>query len=193
MKLPKIEKTERYQGLYVIDFGEHTGVGFTADEVAELLESERFAHVKVYKIHKAYPDSTMELKGVPLQTFQLESGLFFYAREEAEAQNDFKQLVHLAVSYAPPCRAKVHLARYADGRYVTALIYPAEYDDEVSTWLLEGHHESTGLAEGGVGIVQQYYDRKPDIIERHQLLGRTIHESRTGDALLVGLKQAMQR
>ena len=60
MKLPKLEKTDQYQGLYVFDFGEHTAVGFTAQEVAELLESERFQHGKVYKIHQAYPDGTLD-------------------------------------------------------------------------------------------------------------------------------------
>ncbi len=64
MKLPKLQKPERYVGLYIFDFGEHTGVGFTAQEVAELLESEKYKNGKVYKIHKAYPDGKLELKGV---------------------------------------------------------------------------------------------------------------------------------
>ena len=36
MKLPKLQTPEKYVGLYVFDFGDHAGVGFTADEVAEL-------------------------------------------------------------------------------------------------------------------------------------------------------------
>ena len=63
MKLPQVQEATKYAGLYVVDFGDHSGVGFTADEVAELLDSERFADVKVYKIHRAFPDGTMELKG----------------------------------------------------------------------------------------------------------------------------------
>jgi hypothetical protein len=53
MKLPELEKSEKYVGLYIFDFGDHTGVGFTAQEVAELLESEKYRDGKVYKIHKA--------------------------------------------------------------------------------------------------------------------------------------------
>ena len=30
----------------------------------------------------------------------------------------------------------VHLARYSDDKFAVALIYPAEYDDEISGWLL---------------------------------------------------------
>ncbi len=41
MKLPELEKAEKYVGLYIFDFGDHAGVGFTAEEVAELLESEK--------------------------------------------------------------------------------------------------------------------------------------------------------
>lgn len=193
MKLPKLEKTDRYQGLYVFDFGDHTGVGFTGQEVAELLESERFQQGKVYKIHRAYPDGRMELKGMPNQTFQLEAGMFFYAEDEASAQRDFKALISLAVASCPPCRAKLHLARCGPDSYVVALIYPAEYEDEVSAWLLAGQYQTAGLVEGGTDAAQGYYDQAPEILERHQLFGDSAHESRTGDALLLNLKQAVQR
>ena len=62
MKLPELKKPDKYIGLYVVDFGNHSGVGFTASEVAELLESEKFKDCKVYKIHNAYPDGRLELK-----------------------------------------------------------------------------------------------------------------------------------
>ena len=73
MKLPKLQDSEKYVGLYIFDFGDHTGVGFTAQEVAELLESEKYKDSKVYKIHRAYPDGKLELKGVQPRLFQLEA------------------------------------------------------------------------------------------------------------------------
>ncbi len=193
MKLPKLEKTDQYLGLYVFDFGEHTAVGFTAQEVAELLESERFQHGKVYRIHQAYPDGTMELKGVRNQTFQLEAGMFFYGQDEESAQANYQTLIRLAVVSCPPCRAKVHLTKCAHDSYVVAMIYPAEYGDEVSAWLLAGQYHTAGLVEGGVDAVQAYYDQAPEILERHQLFGESVHESRTGDDLMLSLKQAVQR
>jgi len=193
MKLPKLEKPDKYIGLYIFDFGDHVGVGFTAEEMAELLESEKYKHGKVYKIHKAYPDGKLELKGVSAQTFQLETGMFFYCRELETARRDFKQLVNLAVKTSPPCRAKVHLAKYSDDKFVVALIYPAEYDDEISTWLLEGEYKTSGAAEGGIGAVQRYYDYKPQILDRHQLFGKSELISRTGEELLASLKLAVQR
>jgi hypothetical protein len=193
MRLPKLENSEKYVGLYVFDFGAQAGVGFTAQEVAELLESERHKDCKVYKIHRAYPDGKLELKGVPTEIFQLEAGMFFYARDLESAEADFKNLVNLAVRTAPPCRAKVHLAKYSDEKFVTAVIYPAEYDDEVSSWLLEGEYRTSGAAQGGVGAVQSYYDAAPEILKRHQFFGESRIESRTGEELLGGLKRAVQR
>lgn len=193
MKLPKLEKPNRYEGLYVFDFGDHAGVGFTADEVAELLDSERYSEGKVYKIHRAYPDGRLELKGVPAEKFQLEAGMFFYAKDEATARADFKRLVNLAIPTAPPCRAKVHVAKYDDDRYVVALIYPAEHDEEISSWLLAGGYRTAGAVEGGVGAVERYYRDEPEILDQHQLFGASEEISRTGEELLRSVAVAVQR
>ena len=193
MKLPTLQNTEKYTGLYVFDFGDHAGVGFTAEEVAELLESEKYRDGKVYKIHRAYPDGRLELKGVPAATFSLEAGMFFYSDDLDAGRRDFKSLVNLAVRSAPPCRAKVHLAKFGEGKCAVALIYPAEYDAEISSWLLAGGYKSAGFAEGGVGAVQQYYDRQPEVLEKHQLFGQSELISRTGSELLASLKVAVQR
>jgi hypothetical protein len=193
MKLPELEKPEKYVGLFIFDFGDHAGVGFTAEEVAELLESEKYKDGKVYKIHKAYPDGKLELKGVRAETFQLETGMFFYSSQLETARRNFRTLVNLAVNSALPCRAKVHLAKYGSDKFVVAIIYPAEYDDEVSSWLLDGRYKTTGAAEAGIEAVQRYYDHKPQVLERYQLFGKSEITSRTGQELLAGIKLAVQR
>ena len=193
MKLPKLEKPEKYVGLYIFDFGDHVGTGFTAQEVAELLESEKYKDCKVYKIHRAWPDGKLELKGIRAETFQLEAGMFFYSTELETAKKDFKNLVNLAVKSAPPCRAKLNLAEYKDDKFVVAVIYPAEYDDEVSSWLLDGRYKTSGTAEGGIEAVQRYYDNQPKVLDRHQLFGKSEQISRTGQELLASIKSAVQR
>ena len=193
MKLPELQNPQKYVGLYIFDFGDHAGIGFTAEEVAELLESEKYKDGKVYKIHKAYPDGKLELKGVRAEIFQLEAGMFFYSSILEIAKADFKQLVNLAVKTIPPCRAKVHLAKYSRDSFVVALIYPAEYDDEISSWLLDGKYKTSGAAEGGIETLQRYYDIKPQIIDRYQLFGKSAVESRTGEELLADIKLAVQR
>ena len=193
MKLPKLQNTEKYVGLYIFDFGDHVGVGFTAEEVTELLDSEKYKDGKVYKIHRAYPDGTLELKGVVAEAFQLEAGMFFYLSDLEAGRRDFKAMVNFAVKSAPPCRAKIHLAGCSDGGFVVALIYPAEYDAEVSSWLLDGRYKTNGAAEGGVGAVQRYYNRQAEILDRHQLFGKSELTSRTGVELLASVKMAVQR
>jgi hypothetical protein len=193
MKLPEIKNPDKYVDLYVVDFGDHSGVGFTADEAAELLESEKFKDVKVYRIYKAYPDGKMELKGVPSEIFQLEAGIFFYEFDQTAANGDYKKLIDFAVKTAPPAKAKVHLARYDDGKFVTALIFPAEYDDEISQWLLGIDYRTAGPAEGGIGAVKRYYADEPEILERHQLFNQRQMDSLTGAELLAATKTAIVR
>lgn len=193
MKLPEIKNAERYTGLYVVDFGGNCGVGFAAEEVAELLESEKFQHIKVYKIYRAYPDGKMELKGISNEIFQLEAGMFFYESDEASARNDYKKLVSAAISNAPPTKAKVHLAKYSDDKFVTAIIYPAEQNDEISRWLLDADYKTTGLAEGGIDAVKQYYNAAPEILEKHQLFDQKQLDVLTGHRLLEATKKALVR
>jgi len=193
MKLHELKNSEKYVGLYIFDFGEHTGIGFTAQEVAELLESEKYKNCKVYKIHRAYPDGKLELKGIRSEIFQLEAGMFFYSSDLETARRDFKQLVNLAVRTAPPCRAKVHIAKYSNKKFVAALIYPAEYDDQISSWLLDGEYKTSDAAEAGFDAVQRYYDTKPQILDMHQLFGKSEYQNRTGEELLANIKLAVQR
>jgi len=193
MKIPEIKEAVRYTGLYIIDFGESCSVGFTAEEVAEILESEKYKDCKVYKIHRAYPDGRLEIKGVRRETFQLEAGMLFFSSSGEAGADDFKKLVGIAVSSTPPCNAKVHLAKYSDSKFVTAVIYPAEYDDQVSRWLLDNNYHSSGAAAGGISAVERYYSDAPQILERHQLFGSSSIESRSGAELLANLKVAVQR
>jgi hypothetical protein len=193
MKLPTIQNAKRYTGLYAVDFGTQSSVGFTALEVAELLESEQFRDVKVFKIHNAYPDGRMELKGVKNETFQLEAGMFFYAAGEKAARDDFKRLTNIAVTCAAPARAKVHLAKLSDNEFVTALIYPAEYDDEFARWLLDNNFRTAGAAEGGTSAVERYYQTQKEILAQQQLWAADSFEQLTGQELLAATKRAMVR
>ncbi len=194
MKLPELDSPESYGGLYVFDFGDHVAVGYTADEIAVLVESERFAGGKIYRIHRALPDGTMELQGVPRQRFQCEAGLFFLRADEHRARADFDELARLAAADGPPCRMKAHLARLAgpQARLVTAIIYPAEYDPEVSAWLIRLDYRGGDTVEGGVSRVTDYYAAAPQVIDRRQWWPAR-SASRTADEVLATTHLALQR
>ena len=84
--------------------------------------------------------------------------MFFFSADIETARNDYKRLVKLGIETDVPCKAKIHLAKYNDDKFAVALIYPAEYDDEISGWLLEHNYKTAGTVEGGISAVTRYYD-----------------------------------
>lgn len=193
MKLPDIKEADRYVGLYVVDFGDHSAVGFTAEEVAELLDSETNRDVRIYKIYNASPDGRMELKGVARDLFGLEAGMFFYSRDEQAGQADFERLCGLAQTTPPPARTKVHFASDNNGGFVTALIYPAECDQEFSRWLLDARYRTEGAVEAGPNAVQRYYDAAWQILDQRQLWAQKGLDLLQGQALQEAARKALVR
>lgn len=170
MRIPELEGPENYGGLYVFDFGdEQTAVGYTAEEIAVLLDSDRYKDGKVYRIHRALPDGTLELQGVARERFATEEGLFFYRTDPDAAHADLKALESFAQATPPPCRMKVQLARLKDGlTQVVAMIHPAEYSADVSSWLNSADFQGGDRVEGGVSAVTDYYAAQPEVLERRQ-------------------------
>lgn len=196
MNIPTVNEPERLRGLYMYDFGEWTAVGYTAEEIAILLESETYGDGKVYKIHNVSPDGRFELRGVSAERFKAESGVFFYRDDLDAAREDFDTLVAAVEKTPPPCRAFLHLADRGDvgrTRYVTALIYPAEYEDEIGRWLVKLDYAGGDIAEGGPSHVSNYYSEEKTLLERRQLWTSTATQSRTPDEVLSNVRTAVQR
>lgn len=197
MKLPTLDQPQRYRGLYVYDFGPWAAVGYTAEEIAVLLESDTYRHGRVYKIVRATPDGHVELKGVSAERFQMESGMFFQRDAESAARADFRTLCDLARRCPPPARAVVHLADRGRAagriRYVTALIYPAEYEDEMAAWLLGNVYAGGDTVEGGISNVSNYQVQAKTILAREQLWSAATTPARSTADVLATVRQAVQR
>lgn len=196
MILPHVDRPQRLRGLYVYDFGEWTAVGYTADEIAILLEHERYRGGRIYKIHRATPDGQMELRGVSARLFNVEGGMFFYREELDLARSDYETLRAAAHETPPPCRAFLHLAdRQIDGpqRYVTALVFPAEFEEEIGAWLTTLAYSGGDTAEGGISHVTNYHAEQKDLLERQQLWSRPAIPSRSPEEVLSSVRQAVQR
>jgi len=194
MQLPQLDNPDRYAGLYVVDFGPTCGVGYTAEEVGWLLESDRHADATVYRIVRAAPDGTMELKGVPRERFQMESGVLLYRRDLPAARADFDALRRLGADARPPCRAQLFLGAI-DGPvrwpFVTGLAFPAECDEDVGGWLLAHGVAAGEFADGGVGRLETIR-RDARIIDSAQLAAAG-RQTRTRDEVFAAVGQAIQR
>ncbi|MDY7009577.1 MAG: hypothetical protein SVV80_02345 [Planctomycetota bacterium] len=212
MKLPLLKHPERYTGLYVVDFGPSTSlragdtcaVGYTAEEVAMLVESEQYAHATLYRIHAARPDGTMELKGVPNERFKLETGLFFYSRDLETARREYEE-IHSLADGRLPCRAQLLLGEWhgrpghefehgrdARATFVVGLAYPAEYDEDVSKWMLDNKVSAGQRADGGVGRLE-IIRRDARIIDSAQLSAVPNRRARNRDEVFAGVGEAIQR
>lgn len=197
MKLPRVDEPQRYCGLYVYDFGPWSAVGYTAEEIAILLEDERTAGGKVYRIQRALPDGTMDLRAISADRFGLESGMFFFRYDIDQARSDFRQLAALGNEHRPPCRARLTLADRGPGvergRYVVSLVFPAEYDDDVAAWLLAHDYAGGDFVEGGISSVSTYLQQANDILERQQLWSVTSGLIRSAEEVLASTRRAVQR
>ncbi len=207
MRIPQLDMPTRYAGLYVYDFGEWSALGYTAEEIAVLLESEDYGGGKVYRIHRAWPDGRMELSGVSPRRFQLESGMFFLRDDSPSARRDLERLIDLAHQQPPPCRLRLQLARRpatepsatggaaveAAGSFATCMIYPAEYEQDIASWLLAVGFDGGDRVEGGISHVADYQQESVDILDRRQLWPQGSHISRSAEQVLASVRTAVQR
>ncbi len=160
-------------GNYVVHLGDQTVPDLTSAQVAELLESEKNADAKVFRIRHVYPDGRLELVGVSSERFQLEDGLFFWRTTAEAARTDFLELARRADNSPPPCRAKLQLADLAgvSHSHCTAIIFPAEFTDEIGAWLTSLGYEAGDRADGGISQVSSFYAATPTVLQRRQLWG----------------------
>ncbi len=193
MNILKTEHPERYTGLYVIDFGDHCGLGYTAEETAILLESQEYADAKVYKVHRARPDGSMDLAGVAREKFLSESGMFFHCFDEMGGRDGFQTMQNWAGKQAPPCRAKLHLAKDRNGTILLGLIYPAEVEHEMGQWLAASGFCGSGPVDAGVSQVERYYAEGFEILDKCQFWPAESLRSRDREEVFATVGVALQR
>jgi len=169
-------------------------VGYTAPEIAILLEQQQYRNGKVYKIYRAYPEGRLEIKGVPTERFLQESGMVFWFDELPAARGALDQLKTLAERTTPPCRCKVHLASCSETphRYCLAVIYPAEFEHEMGRWMLDIGFDAGVTVEGGPSVATGYY-AAAKVLDRAQLWGAADKTCRTEQQVLQAVGMALQR
>jgi hypothetical protein len=200
MKLPKFDPEQCYDGLYVVDFGptgegndDTVGVGYTAEEVAMLLESERYRDVRVYKVHRVLPDGTVELRGMSRRRFESESAFVFCSRDKDVARKGFDDLKALAERDPLPCRARLlygGLGYQPQFPWVAAMLFPAECEDEVSRWLLDHDVRAGETVDSGISHATIVLENL-QVRDHAQLASVQARKSRSRDALLKAVGETL--
>ncbi len=195
-RLPRLTDPQRYQGLYVIDFGDTLSVGYVAAEVGTLFNSEQFPRMRAFRIHRALPDGTVSLAQVPRDRFRpgVQEALFFLQDCEPAARDDFDTLRDLAEGRFP-CPARLELAEVPGREYpfLTVLIYPAEHDDDVSRFLLSVNYEGGQTVEFGTRQLADYRQAGPRIVEKAAIAAAPVAAARELEQLLAARRFAVQR
>jgi hypothetical protein len=202
MQLPRLIHPERYAGLFVVDFGDKTALGYTAQEAAMLLASSQYSQAKVYRIARADPTGRVELVGVARGSLRQQTGLFFHVRSLERAQADYQSLRDLAAPRQQegskidlPCSASLalwHLPQEREMPFVVALIYPAEFDDRVSRWLLDQRVGIGELVDGGPGRLKEM-QQQAEVLASEELVGSEPVRSRSLEQLLAAVDEPIQR
>ena len=194
--LPRLDDPTRYAGLYVFDFGDRVAVGYTASEIAVLLDSDEHAAGEVFKIVRAYPDGRMELKGVPGSRMRAsEDGFLFRRRDAAAARRDYEDLRALLDATPPPCPCRLDLARtdHAALPHAVALVCSGPYADEVGAWLSAAGYAGGDCVEGGIEQVAAYAGSVVERLDQHRASGRPDRVSRDPQEVLSTTHVAVQR
>lgn len=194
MIIPPIAEPARYVGLYIVDFGDHVSVGYTAREVSFLLDDDRFKDARVYQIHRVQPDGGLDLRGVTEPDFGTQEALLFFRRDRETARADFDALIELATGALPPCAVAVELATLSETREcVTVLRFPAESTTALGAWLNSIGYVGGERVEGGRSAADHYRSAAKDVLSTHQLFPPADRTSRPLDQVLAATHQPLQR
>jgi hypothetical protein len=76
---------------------------------------------------------------------------------------------------------------------VSAIIFPAEFTDDVAEWLNEADYAGGDVVEGGISQVTQFNGPDVRTFETRQFWPATEDDSRPAEEVLASTDQAIQR
>ena len=193
-KLPLLSDPVKYAGLYIFDFGDKVAVGYTAEEIDFLLKEEKYSNGTVYRIYRASPDGTLEIKGVNPLTWNASTGLIFWFTKELQAADAYDRLKTLAQKNPPPGKFDLLLLHKIVNQYPYALVmrYSQELDQAIASWLLKIKYNSGDHVEGGSKLVIQIIANSTELY-REQFDADNFRKSRTVQQVLDTVNLQIQR
>ncbi len=193
-RLPALSNPVRYTGLYIFDFGDHVSVGYTLEEIEYLLNESEYSQCKVYKIHRAHSDGTLEICGVSRMDWSRMGGLVLWFSQEEAARLAFDKLFELASKTPPPGRCEIILTHKRCAEYPYALIirYVQELDEVMSNWLIELDFFAGDYSQSGTRIISQLI-AGANQLGCYQLEPKEFLVSRTKEQVLADVDKLIQR
>ncbi|MFA5864635.1 MAG: hypothetical protein WC975_08090 [Phycisphaerae bacterium] len=193
-KLPLLSDPVKYAGLYIFDFGDHVAVGYTAEEIEFLLADPKSAKGTVYKIYRAYPNGTLEIRGVNPLMWNLSTGLIFWFKDHPEAIEAYEKLKSLASDIGPPGDFDLFLVNKLENEFPYALVmrYIREIDDAIAAWLLKINYHAGQHVEAGTKLITQLLANSTELL-RECFDAESFRKSRTRQEVLEATDQPIQR
>jgi hypothetical protein len=195
MKLPPISDPWRYEGLFVFDFGEWVSVGYTAEEVAVLLESKEHRNGAAYRVYRVNAQGGMELIAVRGGELYGEEMMLFASRDSLEAQAGFSSLKEAAQQSPIGCAARIEMIDVAleEHPHGVCLIYPRHAGNIVSAWLVAMAFQGGEVVLGGAEALNAYNGAKAAPVASCRLVARADYTPRLADEILRSVRRPLQR
>jgi len=195
MKIPPLRHPERYAGLYLLELGDRVCVGYTAEEVALLLASDRCRSAAAYQIHRVDDAGHVELAGVSANDVARRDVLIFAFDSPDAAREAFSRLRRLAADSPAPCPCSMELADFdeVDPPHVICLTFMQAASGHLSAWLGRIGFDAGDRVFGGPRLLAEYQAVSPSPIAQCLLATAIDHQPRGLDELLAALDQPIQR
>ena len=195
MKLPALERPADYVGRCVFDFGDHTSVGYTVDEIEVLRRDPRFASGQAYVVHGVDDDGCMMLRGVSTESLRTEEAMVFGHDAAASARASYDGLKRCAEKDPLRCEVTMELADFPshEPSQVVVLIYKAVASQAVGAWLCSVAFDEGEGVSGGADVLAEYRAAGSVRLATCSLRSRDDCVSRSADDVLAGVDRAIQR
>jgi hypothetical protein len=195
MKLPPITDPQHYVGLYVYDFKTHVAVGYTAQEIRILRESERYRNGTAYEVYRVNEQGGFELRGALDERLVRREAICFLRHDAGKARGDF-DVLRVAAEHRPvPAAVEMTLTKVYefDPPHVTALAYPAASSTAVSGWLTAIGFEGGDRVVGGIDVHATLAAAGGLSIDSCRLRALLDYEDRSAEEVLAAVQNALQR
>jgi len=195
LRLPPVPDPHRYAGLFVLEFVEHTSIGFTAGEIALLRGMDEYADCRFWQIYRVNESGGFELRALSEASLATREAWCIQRADAGQARQDFRRMIAAATEEPVTFPAEVHLARLYDfePQNVTTILYEGPSAPLVSGWLASLNIEGNPPMQVGADARQRFLSANGIRMDSAMLNADLDYTDRPLDLLLANIDRALQR